>query len=115
MKIIIKKGNNLLTPALEEYIEEKLGVLAKFVKRFDEKSEAQVMLEISRTTNHHKKGDVYMAAADLILPHKVLRAEATGEDIHVAIDEARNKLRLEIENYKGTLEPKRGGKDEDEN
>lgn len=100
MKITIKKTNDLITPALEAYIEEKLAPLAKFVKHFDETGEAAIWLEISRTTNHHKKGEVYMAAADLRLPHKILRGEATAEDIHIAIDKVRDTLRLEIDKYK---------------
>ena len=102
MKINIKKTTDL-TPSLQTYIEEKLLPLGKFVKQFDETGEAQIWLEISRTTKHHKKGDVFMAAADLRLPRKILRGEATAEDIRVAIDGARNKLHMEIKKYKTKL------------
>jgi len=112
MKITIKKTKDLVTPALEEYIEDKLASLAKFVKQFDATGEAAIWLEISRTTKHHKKGEVYLAAADLRLPHKILRAEEYAEDIRVAIDRARDTLRLEIDKYKTKfLGHRRGGKD----
>jgi ribosomal subunit interface protein len=103
MKINIQKTTDLITPALEAYIEEKLAPLAKFVKQFDATGEAAIWLEISRTTKHHKKGEVYLAAADLRLPKKILRAEEYAEDIRVAIDRARDTLRLEIEKYKTKL------------
>lgn len=98
-----------LTPSLRTYIEEKLGSLSKFVKRFDETGDAAIWLELSRTTKHHKKGEVFMVAADLRLPKKILRAEEYAADIRTAIDQARNTLRLEIDKYKTKfLTPKRG-------
>jgi ribosomal subunit interface protein len=113
MKINIKKTTELITPSLETYIQNKLMPLAKLVKHADETGEAEIWLEVSRTTNHHKKGDVFMAAADLRLAHKVLRGEATASDIHMAIDQVRDHLRLEIDKYKAKfLEHGRGGKEE---
>jgi ribosomal subunit interface protein len=109
MKINIKKTPDLVSSALEVYIEEKLAPLAKFVKQFDETGEAEIWLELSRTTKHHRKGEVYMAAADLRLPHKILRAEEYADDIHKAIDQVKDTLRLEIDKYKTRFtEPRRG-------
>jgi ribosomal subunit interface protein len=111
MKINIKKTSDLITPALEIYIQEKLMPIAKFVKHADDAGEAEIWLEISRTTNHHRKGEVFMAAADLRLSHKVLRGESIAEDIRTAIDKVRDTLRLEIDKYKTQFtEHRRGGK-----
>jgi ribosomal subunit interface protein len=99
MNINIKKSIDL-TSALETYIEKKLLPLAKFVKPFDETGEAAIWLEVSRTTKHHKKGEVYFAAVDLRLPKKIIRAEAYAEDVRKAIDQAKDTLRLEIKKYK---------------
>jgi len=99
MKINIKKSSDL-TSVLQDYIDDKLSSLAKFVKHFDETGEAEIWLEITRTTKHHKKGEVFKAAVDLRLPKKILRAEAYEKDIRTAIDQARNTLRLEIDKYK---------------
>lgn len=108
MKINITKTTDY-TPSLEIYIQEKLASLAKFIKKFDETGEAEIWLEISRTTRHHHKGEVFLAAADLRLPHKILRAEEYAEDARKAIDRARDTLRLEIEKYKTRfLKPQRG-------
>jgi ribosomal subunit interface protein len=108
MKINIKASTDL-TPSLRIYIEEKLMPLAKFVKRFDETGEAAIWLEVSRTTRHHRKGEVFVAAADLRLPRHILRAEEHAEDIRTAIDRAKDTLRLEIEKYKTRfMSPRRG-------
>lgn len=106
MKINITKASDM-TPSLQTYIDDKLGSLAKFVKHFDERGEAEIWLELSRTTEHHRKGEVFKVAADLRLPKKILRAEEYAEDIRVAIDHARNTLHLEIEKYKTKLEKPR--------
>ena len=99
MKINIKAVQVDVTPALDVYIDKKLSPLAKFVKHFDEMGEAEIWLEISRST-HHKKGDVFEASADLRLPKKILRAEAVSPDAHAAIDVIKSKLSLEIQKYK---------------
>ncbi|MEK7507574.1 MAG: ribosome-associated translation inhibitor RaiA [Patescibacteria group bacterium] len=99
MKINIKAIQIDLTPALNVYIEKKLSQLAKFVKRFDETGEAEIWLEISRSTRH-KKGDVFETSADLRLPKKILRAETVSPDARAAIDVIKNKLSLEIQKYR---------------
>jgi ribosomal subunit interface protein len=100
MKITIKKTLDV-TPSLETYIDEKLMPLAKFVQVYDEKEEVELWLEVSRTTQHHRKGEeVFMAVADLRLPGNILRGESSSSDIRKAIDEVRNMLQMEIEKYK---------------
>ncbi|HEY5220791.1 MAG TPA: ribosome-associated translation inhibitor RaiA [Candidatus Paceibacterota bacterium] len=100
MNITIKKSLDV-TPALETYIEEKLAPLAKFVEPYEKEGELVLRLEVARTTQHHQKGDeVFMAVADLELPGKVLRGEASSSDIRKAIDEVRNMLHMEIQKYK---------------
>ena len=103
MKIIIKATNLELTPAINEYIEEKIGSLDKFLsKKFEKNSEIKIEVEIARTTKHHKSGAVYYAEANIHLPGKILRAEHFDWDIRVAIDRIRDILQQEIKKYKGT-------------
>lgn len=100
MKIHVKSTNLDLTPSLTIYIENKLGALARFVKRFDREGVAAIWLEVGRTTRHHHKGQVFRAEADLRLPGKILRAVEENTDIRKAIDIMKHKLQLEIEKYK---------------
>ncbi len=110
MRINIKTIKVDLTPSLKTYIEDKLGPLAKFISRFDVTGEAEIWLEIVRTTRHHRHGDVFWAAADLRLPHKILRAEKTSTDARAAVDAVKDTLRLEIEKYRDRFLKVRRGK-----
>jgi len=101
MHIIIKSTNLNLTPAIEKYIEEKIGSLDHFIKkRFEGKSEIKAEVEIARTTKHHRHGDVFCAEVNLHLPKKNLRAEHSDWDIRIAIDKTKDKLQREIKKYK---------------
>ncbi|MBI4094842.1 MAG: ribosome-associated translation inhibitor RaiA [Candidatus Liptonbacteria bacterium] len=101
MRIHITEASSVgLTPSLRAYIEEKIGGLSKFVRRFDLAGVAEVYLEVSRTTRHHHKGNVFRAEADLRLPGKILRAFHEAMDLRIAIDILRSKLRAEIEKYR---------------
>ena len=100
MKIIIKSTNLDVTPALREYIEEKVGSVAKFLKRWDEGDVLELRVEVARSTKHHHKGDVFYAEATLGLPHAVLRAEHEGSDIRASIDIVKDTLHREVEKYK---------------
>jgi ribosomal subunit interface protein len=100
MKINVKAAGFEFTPSLNVYIEDKLGGLSKLIKRFDEEGVAELWLDLSRTTRHHQKGDVFRAEADLRLPRKILRAQKEAGDIRAAIDILKDTLRLEIDKYK---------------
>lgn len=112
MKINIKATNLDLTPAIREYIEEKIGSLDRFLrrfvgvrpcvglKRFESKNEIEVFVEIARTTKHHRHGNVLYAEATVPIGKKILRAEHFDWDIRVAIDKVRDKLQQEIKKYK---------------
>ncbi len=100
MKITTKKTLDV-TASLEIYIEEKLGSIGKMVASYEKDGDAELRVEVARTTQHHKKGDeVFFASADLRLPGKVLRCEASASDIRKAIDEVRDMLHGEVEKYK---------------
>ncbi|HUY69848.1 MAG TPA: ribosome-associated translation inhibitor RaiA [Candidatus Tyrphobacter sp.] len=100
MNIDFKATNLELTEPLKAYILEKIGGLNKVLKRVEAESGAlYAVVEVARTTNHHRKGDIYYAETNLHLPTKTLRAEATADDIRKAIDSVREKLREEIEKY----------------
>ncbi len=99
MKIKLTKSADL-TASVESYVEKKLAPLAKFVKHFEKTGEAEVWIEIARTSKHHRKGEVFRAAVNLKLPKKMLRAETYEKDVRTAVDRARDMMRLEIEKYK---------------
>ena len=102
MNIIIKTKNLELTPALKDWVDDKIGGLSKFVKRFEEKGEILCEVEIARTSNHHHKGDVHYAEVNLRLPNKLFRASVDDADARVAIDRARDMLHRDLMKYKDT-------------
>ncbi|MEK7593348.1 MAG: ribosome-associated translation inhibitor RaiA [Patescibacteria group bacterium] len=110
MNIIIKSSKLDLTPAIKEYIELKIGSLDRFLEKFEQKSEIKAEVEIARTTQHHRHGDIFYAEINLHLPKKNLRAEHSDWDIRVAIDKAKDKLQQEIKKYKEISEEHRGAK-----
>ena len=100
MQTNIKATELVLTPALKVYIEQKMAVIERLLKRFDASGQPELWLEVARTTRHHHRGDVFMAEATLRLPSKILRAKQEADNIRAAVDEVQSKLRLEIDKYK---------------
>ena len=111
MKIIIRTKNIELNKALEDYITEKINSLEKFSKILQDKEKyfshffgkgkpkVEAWVEIERTTLHHKKGPVFRAECQMRFPGKSIRAEATSENLRLAINEVKDKLQREFKQY----------------
>jgi ribosomal subunit interface protein len=52
-----------LTDAIKEYAEEKMGSLTKFFDNIQ-----QINIDVGKQSQHHHKGDVYYAEANVLLP-----------------------------------------------
>ena len=100
MNLNLKATNFELTPAIREYVEKRVNGLEKFIRITDES--IQVWVEVGKTTNHHNKGDVFRAEIQIHIPHhgKGVRSEATHETLNEAIDDAHDKIKLELEKVK---------------
>lgn len=109
MNIKTKYTNLESTPAIQEYVLEKIGSLEKLLTRLDEKGAAKAFVEIARSTKHHQKGDVYHIECNLELPGKLLRAETENWDVRLGVDEVRNILDLEIKKYMERVRPQDSG------
>jgi len=96
MKIEIKYTQFQPAGNIEEYAMKRLGSLERFLKSFEKSGEITMFVEIARSTKHHRKGDVFYAEAMFQIAGKVMRAEATGPDIRLALDEVKEKLKKEI-------------------
>ncbi len=66
----------------------------------------EAFVEIARTTKHHRHGDVFRAEVNIKIGGKILRAQMQGGDIRVAIDGAREELKMELQKEKGISESK---------
>lgn len=97
MRIQIKAKGFELTPSLRDFIEEKLMPIDKYVARWDDGTDSVILrIGVAKTTNHHHKGDVFFAEANLDLPHKVLRVEETDQEIHMAVENLKDRLKNEL-------------------
>lgn len=59
-----------------------------------------MQVEVGKTTNHHKNGEVYKAEIDIRVGGKKFFAESSNEDLYSAIDEAREAVVRELTHNK---------------
>ena len=104
MKIIINAKNLEHSDALNAFIEKKFGALKKFIdvlKYPDEgKTLAELTVEVEKDTKHHRKGDIFLVKAQLLLPGRSIMAQGKEEDLFVTVVKVRDELKMEIEKYK---------------
>lgn len=112
MNINIKATNMELTQAIRDYVEKRIASLEKFIAAHGDN--AQVQVEVGKTTNHHQKGDVFRAEMNISLAGKSyqFRAEAETADLYASVDRARDEMEAELKRFKGKREAlyKRGAK-----
>ena len=102
MNLIIKTKNLKLTGELRSFIENKIGGLKKFLKRFKEGNSVSfdTFIDIERETLHHRKGEIYKAEAKIVMFKKNLVSIARGENLKNAIVRIKKELEKEIKKYK---------------
>jgi len=104
MKINIKGKNLDLTPAIKGYVQEKMDMLEKYL------GNTQVVncdFEVEKTTNHHLKGNIFRAEANLEVPGELLRVEKEEVELFKAIDKVKDHMTRSIERYKEKKQDKR--------
>ncbi len=101
MNIIIKGTNLELHEDLKNYVNEKIGGLAKFIDNDNvDTSGVTARVELAKTTQHHQQGDIYKAEVNLQLPKKMLRNVVESDDIYKSIDDVKDELKIMINEYK---------------
>jgi len=88
MNIRIQGPHLPLTPAIEEYVLKRISPLEKLV------GDPSVLceIELAKTTNHHKSGEIFKAEINMILPEKHIYLVSEKEDLYQAIDDLREQL-----------------------
>lgn len=87
-----------ITPEIQDYLDKKLSSLDKLINPNDTSVSCQV--ELGRTSNHHKSGDIFRAEFNLMKDGRQFRAVSEGETILVAMDEAKDELIRELKTFK---------------
>jgi ribosomal subunit interface protein len=98
MKITIRTKNIENYAKLEEYVQEKMDMLEKYLGSV-KPIICDVMLE--KAVGNQMNGEIYRAEANLELPGELLRVEKTEKDIHKAIDKVKDHMAEAIKRYKG--------------
>jgi ribosomal subunit interface protein len=88
MEIAIKGTNLNLTPEINNYIKSRLSGIDKFIK----KEGAICHVEVSKTTNHHKQGDVFRAEIRVTINGKEYYLSSERTDLYGALDEVKEGL-----------------------
>lgn len=91
MKFNIRGENIEVTPALREYVEQKVGKLDRY---FDEGLDANVNVNL-KVYNNKQKIEVTIPMTQL-----TLRAEEGHDDLYAAIDLVTDKLERQIRKHK---------------
>jgi putative sigma-54 modulation protein len=99
MKYNIKTTDFLLTDAISDYINKKIERLDRFVSPED-KDVLMCYIEIGKTTNHHKNGDLFKAEFTIHIGSNVLRVENTEEDLYSSIDEVIEGMSEKLNSFK---------------
>lgn len=92
MNINVKATNMELTEALTEYVNKKIASIEKFITA----DAASGHIEIGKTTQHHKQGEVFKAEYDLVINGKNFYSVAEKTDLYTAIDSAKEELVRQI-------------------
>ena len=98
MKINTKVTNFQLTDDVSAYLVKKIGTFEKLID--EKKTEAFCEIEIGKSTNHHKSGDIFRAEINLRAGGKYFRAVSERDSINVAIDEVKDEITAELKSYK---------------
>ncbi len=96
MNINIKGTNIELTDAITDFVNKHLASIGKFVK----KGTMTGYVEIGKTTNHHKQGEVFKAEFDIQINGERYFTMAETSDLYASIEEAKEEIVRKITHTK---------------
>lgn len=99
MNINLKATGIELTQAISDYAEKKIGTLEKYLN--DKTKNAVFNVEVGKTTNHHKGGEIFKAEVRVMGAGLNLYAVEEAEDLYAAIDMVEGELKRELMSEKG--------------
>jgi len=103
MNIDIHAQNLELNAPLRAFIEEKMGDLTHVL---GDVGAASIRVEVGIPSNHHQSGPIYYAEANLNIGGNLLRAEAKNFDLHSAIVDVKDEMKIRIKKFKEKLQEK---------
>lgn|SRR3989338_9492650 len=110
MKIIISGKNISLTPAIKDFVNDKVGLLYKNLSD-KESSLAEARVEVGLPSKHHKTGLVYYAELNLSIGSNFFRATENHLDLNTAVVQVKDEIQRQLRKDKDRLLSKRRIKD----
>ncbi len=104
MKVNIKATKIKLTPAIKDYVQEKMDMLEK---NLGSVKVVNCDVEVGMTTVHHQKGEIFRTEVNLQVPGDLLRVEKVEKDLYKSIDNVKDHLTRSIRRYKQKRQDKK--------
>jgi ribosomal subunit interface protein len=101
MKINVQATGVDLTEALKRHATEKIESLEKF---FD--GIVMVNVDMGMKSQHHQKGKIFFAEANVHLPGKMVRVVKEANDLYKAVDKVKDHLKVELKKAKEKMRDK---------
>jgi ribosomal subunit interface protein len=98
MKINIKATGIELTPAISDYVSKKVSMLEKYL---EQGADVVAHVEVGKTSNHHKSGEVFRAEVHLMGAGLDLYTVSEQVDLYAAIDMVKDEAVQNLTNKKG--------------
>lgn len=101
MQINLVGKNIELADAIKDYVLKRVTNLEKLLSRIKEGGgKVMVNFEVSKSTNHHKSGEIFHADCLIKIDGKEFYGSADEEDLYQAVDALKNSLYNEINKNK---------------
>ncbi len=101
MNINLQSKNIELTETVYDYVVKRVTNLEKLLSKMEEGGgQAMVSFDVSRSTNHHKAGNVFHADCLIQIKGEEFYGSADEEDLYMAIDTVKENLFREISKNK---------------
>ncbi|MFA6585576.1 MAG: ribosome-associated translation inhibitor RaiA [Candidatus Paceibacterota bacterium] len=101
MKINLQGKNLEITPAINDYVVKRMTNLGRLLSEIEEKGgDILVRFNVSKTTNHHRAGDVFEADCSISIKGENFYSKVVMEDLYQAIDMVKENLFNDIEKNK---------------
>ncbi len=99
MNINFKATSIELTDAIRDYAEKRIESILKIFG--EDAGETVFDVELSKTTNHHKSGDIFRTEITARSAGNQYRVVFVRDDLYASIDEAKDELMRKIVAEKG--------------
>ncbi len=99
MKITIKTTNVELTPAIQSYVETKVGSVERLLTP-ESAAQIDANVEVGKPSQHHHSGPIFTAEVNFHMGGILMRASAEDADLYAAIDKIKDELHMQIVKFK---------------